>query len=70
MSLLKDAWDALRKVAGLVDRFEQQERQIERLQDQCRGLEVRLGVMEEILRRVPLSGPMALPSSPPEKRSK
>lgn len=62
MSLLKDAWDALRKVASLVDRFEQQERQIERLQDQNRELAIRVGVIEEVLRRVPLSGPAEFPA--------
>lgn len=56
MSLLKDAWDALRKVADLVNRFERQEREIERLQDRCRQLEVKLGVIEYVLARLPIPG--------------
>jgi len=66
MSLLKDAWDALRKVADLVARFERQEREIERLQERCRKLEVDLGVVRYVLDRMPLPRqPSALP--PPAK---
>lgn len=50
MSILKDAWDALRTVATVTERYERQAAAIEKLQCEQRELRDRVIVMETALR--------------------
>lgn len=50
MTVLKDAWDALRTVAMVTERYERQAVAIEKLQHEQRELRDRLIVIETALR--------------------